>query len=102
MNTKKYNLSDLNKRLGKLTVGEFLKAWRISEDLSQKEFSKIIHISPANLCDIEKGRKAVSPEKAEEIAELLGYSKAVLVKLALEDQLASAGLKYKIEVKYAG
>lgn len=82
-----------------MTVGGFLRAWRLSEELSQKEFAQQIKMLPANLCDIEKGRKGVSPEKAEEIAKILGYSKAVLVKMALEELLESAGLKYQIEVK---
>ena len=104
MNTKskaRHGLHDLEKHLGKLTVGEFLRSWRLSEELSQKEFAKKLKISAANLCDIEKGRKGVSPEKADEIARILGYSRTVLVRLALEDQLESAGLKYVIEVKPA-
>ena len=99
---KKYGSSDLNKRLGKMTVGVFLRSWRLSEELSQKEFSQKLKISPANLCDIERGRKGVSPEKAEDMAKRLGYSKAVLVQMALQEQLESAGLKYDIEVKSAG
>lgn len=102
MNTKKHTEKDLNKRLEKMTVGSFLRSWRLSENLSQKKFAKKIKISPANLCDIEKNRKGVSPEKAEEIAGLLGYSKAVLVKLAIQEQLDAAGLKYQIQVKSAG
>ncbi len=99
---KKYGSEDLNKRLGKMTIGSFLRSWRLSEKLSQKEFAQKLKMSAANLCDIEKGRKGVSPEKAEDIAKYLGYSKAVLVKLALQEQLTSAGLKYEVEIKYAG
>ena len=104
MNTKnkvQHGLRDLEKRLGQMTVGDFLRSWRLSEELSQKIFAKKLKMSAANLCDIEKGRKGVSPEKADEIARLLGYSRAVLVRLALEEQLESAGLKYVIEIKPA-
>jgi len=96
-----HGLRGLEKRLGKMSVGEFLRSWRLSEELSQKQFAKKLRISPANLCDIEKGRKGVSPEKAEEIAGILGYSRTVLVRLALEEQLESAGLKYIVEIKPA-
>lgn len=104
MSTKsksQHGLRDLERRLGKATVGDFLRAWRMSEELSQKDFAKKLKMSPANLCDIEKGRKGVSPEKAEEIAHLLGYSSTVLVRMALAEQLESAGLKYVVEVKPA-
>jgi transcriptional regulator with XRE-family HTH domain len=96
-----HGVRGLEKRLGKMSVGEFLRSWRLSEELSQKQFAKKLRISPANLCDIEKGRKGVSPEKAEEIAGILGYSRTVLVRLALEEQLESAGLKYIVEIKPA-
>lgn len=102
MNTKKYGIEDLNKRLGKMTVGSFLRSWRLSEELSQKDFAEKLKISPANLCDIEKGRKGVSPEKAAEIAKILGYPPSVLIKISIQDQLTSAGLKYIVDIKSAG
>lgn len=102
MSTKKlYGSSDLGKRLGKLTVGEFLRSWRMSEELSLKEFGKMVKLSVANLCDIEKGRKGVSPEKAEQIARLIGVPPALLVRLSIEEQLSAAGLKYVVELKPA-
>jgi len=101
MSTKKFGSKDLDKKLGELTVGEFLRSWRESEELSQKEFAKLIGMSAANLCDIEKRRKGVSPEKAHEIAIKIGYSPTVLVKMAIEEILEDAGLKYVIEVSAA-
>lgn len=104
MSTKKkksHGSKNLEKRLGKLTVGEFLNNWRISEEMSLKEFGKLVGLSIPNLCDIEKGRKGVSPEKAQQIAKAIGVPPALLIRLALEEQLHSAGLKYTIEVKPA-
>jgi transcriptional regulator with XRE-family HTH domain len=97
----KFGIQDLEKRLGKMSVGEFLRSWRLSEELSQRQFAKRLKISPANLCDLEKGRKGVSPEKAEEIAHILGYSPTVLVRLALTEQLESVGLHYTVDIKPA-
>lgn len=104
MNTKAkrvFGSSDMERRLGKMTVGEFLRSWRLSEEMTQKEFAKLLKVSAANLCDIEKGRKGVSPEKAEQMARVLGYSPTVLVGLALADQLEAVGLKYSVEIKPA-
>ena len=92
---------DLEKRFGKLTVGELLHTWRVSEELSLKDFGKRIGMSVANLCDIEKGRKGVSPEKAEQIARAIGVPSALLVRLSIEQSLQAAGLRYRVEIKPA-
>jgi transcriptional regulator with XRE-family HTH domain len=91
----------LEKRLGKLTVGEFLHTWRVSEEMSLSDFGKLVVMSVANLCDIEKARKGVSPEKAEQIAKAIGVPRALLVRLSIEESLRAAGLKYTVEIKPA-
>ena len=96
---KSFGLASLEKKYGKLTLGRFLASCRKSEDLSQKDFAKKIGISPANLCDIEKGRKGVSLFKATEIAKKVGYSPTVLVQLAIQEQVESSGLNYTVEIK---
>jgi hypothetical protein len=58
-------------------------------------------MSSANLCDIEKGRKGLSLQKAAEIATILGYSPATLVAIAIEDQLDEAGLEFELTLKPA-
>jgi transcriptional regulator with XRE-family HTH domain len=98
---KRYGSRDLEKKLGKLNVGEFLHVWRTTEEMSLKEFGKLVGLSVANLCDIEKGRKGVSPEKAEQIAKSIGVPPALLVRLSIEEGLKAAGLKYTVEVKPA-
>ena len=100
MSTKeKFGLKDLEKKYGELTLGRFISSWRKSEGMNQKEFAEKIDISPANLCDIEKGRKGVSLFKAAHIAKKIGYSPTVLVQLALQEQVESFGLDYTVEVK---
>jgi hypothetical protein len=69
--------------------------------LSLKEFGKRVGMSVANLCDIEKGRKGVSPEKAEQIARAIGVPAALLIRSAIEESLRAAGLEYSVEVKPA-
>ncbi len=102
MNTKKkYGIRDLERRLGKLTVGEFIHAWRAAEEMSLKDFGNRIGMSVANLCDVEKGRKGVSPEKAAAIAFAIDVPPELLIRLALEEQLRAAGLNYTVAVKPA-
>ena len=98
---KAFGAKDLEKRLGKLTVGEFLHTWRVSEEMSLADFGKVVGMSVANLCDIEKGRKGVSPEKAEQIANAIGVPHALLIRLSIEESLRAAGLKYTVEIKPA-
>ena len=98
---KTFGSKDLEKRMGKLTVGEFLHAWRVSEDISLADFGKLVGMSVANLCDIEKGRKGVSPEKAEQIAKAIGVPEELLIRLSIEESLRAAGLKYRVQIKPA-
>src|SRR3989338_11176106 len=102
MNTKnKYDICSLERKYGRLTFSKFLISWRKSEDLSQVEFAKRLEISKANLCDLEKGRKKVSPERAAKIARKLGLPPAGLIQLALQDILDAQRLAYQVEVEAA-
>ncbi len=58
----------------------------------------MLGISPANLCDIEKGRKGISLTKAAEIARVLGYPEEVLVGIVIADEIAAAGLDYRVQL----
>ena len=102
MNTKnKYGIRSLERRYGRLTFSKFLVSWRKSENLSQIEFAKKLGISKANLCDLEKGRKRVSPGRAAKIAKKLGLPPAGLIQLALQDMLNAQRLDYYVEVEAA-
>jgi transcriptional regulator with XRE-family HTH domain len=84
-----------------LTLGGLLESIRLSEDVSQAEFSKKLRISASHLCDIEKGRKVVSPERAARFAKILGRSQQQFVRLALQELVNEAGLKMKVNVAAA-
>lgn len=104
MTTK--NKSDAIKFLEKaagraLSLGALLESLRLSEELSQIAFAKKLKISPSHLCDIEKGRKAVSASRAAHFAGALHRSEAQFVRLALQDEVRRSGLKLKISVKAA-
>ena len=82
----------------KLTLANTIWAIRECEEMTQTDFAKLLGVSRQYLCDIEKGRKAVSPKFAEEFAIRLGYSCEQFVRLALQDELRRDGLKYEIEL----
>ena len=75
--------------------------WRISEEMSLADFGKLVDMSVANLCDLEKGRKGVSPEKAAQIAKAIGVPAGLLIRLSIEENLRAAGLKHTGEIKPA-
>ena len=86
---------------GPLTIGELLRALRKSEDQTQEDFAKTLEISKQHLCDIEKGRKAVTPARAALFATRLGQPPAYFIQLALQEDLKSVGLKIKVKVDAA-
>lgn len=86
---------------GPLTMSKLLNAIRQGEEMSQVEFAKKLGISRSNLCDIERGRRFISSELAEKFAERLGESKEQFIRIALQDQLNRAGLKYFVNIKAA-
>ncbi len=92
-------LSDLEKITGtKLTLGKMLWAIREADDISQVDFADTLKISRQHLCDIEHGRKSVSPKLAAKYAEILGYSKEQFIRLALQDLVDRDGLNVQVEI----
>jgi antitoxin HigA-1 len=86
---------------GAVTLGRFLEAVRLGEELTQPAFAKRLGVSRSHLNDIEKGRKAVSPMRAARFAKILGYSQARFVQLALQDLVNRGGLRLQVDVKAA-
>ena len=86
---------------GSLTLGAALSGLREADEVSLAAFAKLLGVSRSHLCDIEQGRRIVSPERAARFAQALHQSEAQFVRLALQDQLRAAGLKLTIEVRAA-
>jgi plasmid maintenance system antidote protein VapI len=86
---------------GPLTLGAALSGLREADERSLAEFAKLLGVSRSHLCDIEQGRRAVSPERAARFAQALDQSEAQFVRLALQDQIRGAGLRLTVEVKAA-
>lgn len=88
----------LKQRGAPLSFGAALAAIRLVEGLSQVSFAKKLDVSTAHLCDLEKGRRFVSAERAAHLAKRMGHPPEYWVKLAIQDQINQAGLKLKVEV----
>ena len=97
--TKSEAVAFLERIAGPLTLGRFIEAIRQGEEWSQTKMGRRLGISRAHLCDIEKGRRTVSPERAARFARVLGYSEAQMVELALQDMINHAGLRMAVAVK---
>ncbi len=67
-----------------LSLADLLGSIRKGEGLTQEEFAHKLGLSRSHLCDIEQGRKNLSPERAARYARILGYSEAQFVRLALQ------------------
>lgn len=91
----------LEKEVGSLSLGKLLWSIRKGEELPQEKFAKKLGISKTHLCDIEKGRKFVSPKRASEFAKKLKYPIEQFVRLALQDQVNKSKLKFIVELKAA-
>ena len=106
MRKTKERKSDAMKRLerisgGPLTLGRAMESIRKVQELSQDACARKLGVSKSHLCDVEKGRKTVSPERAAKWARALGYPESVLVRLAIQSELDAAGLRYKVEIEAA-
>jgi len=96
----KQTLRDMEKITGcKLTLGKLIWAIRECDEMSQVEFAKKLGISKQHLCDIERGRKNVSPGLAAAYADRLGYLPQQFIQLALQGIADRDGLKIFVEVK---
>ena len=62
--------------------------------MSHAEFARMLGISRANLSDIEKSRKLLSPAMAFMFAQTLGESEALWIQVALQGEIAAAGLRF--------
>ena len=83
---------------GPLTFARLMWSQRMCEEMSQEDFAKLLGVSKSHLCDIEKGRKSVSPKRAASFAKKLGYPEGLFIRLSIDAMLIHDGLKYKVEL----
>jgi transcriptional regulator with XRE-family HTH domain len=97
------SVGDLERKIlvDPLTFGEAVESLRVRDELTQVRFAKKLGISRQYLCDVEKGRRLVSPEQAARFARAFGHPAHVLVQLALQDAVRAGGLKLRVAVEAA-
>lgn len=83
---------------GPLTLARVIRSTRLCEEMTQESFATLLSISKSHLCDIEKGRKSVSIERAYNFAKVLGTSPELYVTLAMQAMLDNAGIDMKVNV----
>lgn len=93
-----YGVKDLEKEHGPLTFGEALESYRLGEEISQAEMAKRIGIKPQSLCDLEKGRRIPTPQRAAKVAQVIGEPEKFWIKLALQDELRKYHLNFNVEL----
>lgn len=79
-----------------LSLGGFLKAHRLGEELSQTEFAKFLGISKQRLCDLEKNKSNVSIKLCIILAKKINVPPEWLAKLSIQYQLKKENLKLKV------
>lgn len=96
------NRVSANRAIQKLTnyisFGEMLLSFRLAQEITQVEMAEKLKISKQDLCNIEKGRKIVSVERAVSFAKTLKIPARIFAKYVLQDQLQRIGLKGKVEI----
>ena len=85
----------------RLTLGRYLKAIRLGEEWTKSALAEMLGESRQFICDIEHGRKYISPKKAASYAKKLEYPVKQFVRLALDDLLTRDGLNFEVELHSA-
>ena len=100
MNTRSKKLAKnaVKKITGFISFGEMILSYRLSQEITQVEMAQKLGTSKQELCNIEKGRKAVSVERAVSFAKILKMPPKTFAKYALQDQLNKAGLKGEVSI----
>ena len=99
MGVNHVKLLALDELLGEpMSFASLLRTIRETDEYTQAGLAKKLGVSKAHICDLEKQRKFVSAERAARFANKLGYSEALFVRVALQDQVNEAGLDYQVHV----
>ncbi|MEK6580263.1 MAG: helix-turn-helix transcriptional regulator [Bdellovibrionota bacterium] len=88
--------SILEETVGPLTFAMFVRVARTTLEISQAEMARKLKIARGTLCDIEKGRQAVSPKFALKIARTAGLSEDLTLTVCLQDQLNRLKIKKRV------
>ncbi len=94
-----YAKNAIRKATGHISFGKMISSFRLAQEHSQVEMAGILDITKQDLCNIEKGRKLVSVERAIQFANALQMPAKTFAKYALQDQLNKAGIVGEVIIK---
>lgn len=86
----------IRKITGPISFAEMLHSFRIAQEYTQVQMAELLGITKQDLCNIEKGRKLVSVERAIIFAAALKMPSKTFAKYALQDQLHKAGIEGEV------
>jgi transcriptional regulator with XRE-family HTH domain len=87
------------KNILKSTFGDFIKDIRESDEISQTELAKRMHVSRQFVNAVEKNKANVSLEMAIKFATALGYPYEAFVEIFLNDMLRKSGIKKVVHLE---
>jgi transcriptional regulator with XRE-family HTH domain len=92
--------SSLESKYGKMTLARFIKAYRLTEDLTQLELGQMLGWSKGNICDIENGRRTIGTERAKILSHVTGIPLDYILEIILNQELQEAGIKKFVKVEF--
>lgn len=92
------NKKNLDIKYGKMTISRFLRAYRMTEGLTQSEFADQLGWSKSNVCDIESGRRNLGFDRAIILSKKLGFPISYILETIFNQQLQNAGLEYSVKL----
>jgi transcriptional regulator with XRE-family HTH domain len=102
MNINEKAIQEIQQLTGaQLTLGSHVASIRQGEGWNQSQLADLLGVSRQFICDLEHGRRNLSPKMAEEFAIKLGYSPRQFVKLCVQQMFEKQGLHYQIDLKVA-
>ena len=79
-----------------ISLGGFLRAHRMGEEMSQTDFAEFLGISKQRLSDLENNKGNVSIKLCKELADKIEVPAEWLASLALQDMINKEGLNLKV------
>jgi transcriptional regulator with XRE-family HTH domain len=99
MSTKvKYGLKEMERDFGRVSFGSLLKNHRECEEITQRDFAKLLKISPQRLNDFEKERRLPDIESVIKFAKILKDSEAFFIQILFQDYLHKEKVNLDVKV----
>ncbi|MGZ3788856.1 MAG: helix-turn-helix domain-containing protein [Bacteriovorax sp.] len=95
----KYGTKQMEQDFGAISFGSLLRNFRETEEITQKDFAKILKISPQRLNDFEKERRLPDIESAIKFARALKDSEAFFIQILFQDYLNKEKVKLKVKIE---